>query len=459
MKRTDLQDPVAYLASLPERFPHVRRWCIAYSGGLDSEVLLSAAALVLPTASLVAIHINHQLQVDADAWEKRCQRRAADLGVQFLSAKVEPLGRSEVAARDARYGAFAQMLTPNDALLMAHHADDQAETLLFRLCRGAGVAGLSGMPETRPFSTALLIRPFLKFPRQILYQWAMSHQLEWIEDPSNTSPGYDRNYLRLNVFPNLRDRWPQIAKRFSETAGHMCEAQSLLQEIAQEDLHACAEFPEVLKLPVLRALSSARIQNVLRYWLAQWSLSLSEKQFQQICVQFLSNGTNPERELRLTPQWQLRTYRQRLFLCPVVKPELVSRHDEDSTNAKLKNSMELALGNLRLPAGLIDSELALTLKTGLKNVKIKPRGRAGSKGLSQLFQEAGVPPWLRSQWPLICDHQGVLLVPGICFASRWHKNDDSVGAWQPFGLSGEPFFVSLQYHLDPSQNPTFTGYA
>ena len=455
-----MQDPVANLACLPKRFPHIRRWCIAYSGGLDSEVLLSAAALALPTSCILAIHINHQLQVDADLWAKHCEDRAAQLGVKFFAINVAPASHSEAAAREARYGAFAKVLTSDDALLMAHHADDQAETLLFRLCRGTGVSGLSGMSEIRSFSSGVLVRPFLTLPRQVLYGWAVAHQLEWVDDPSNSSPDYDRNFLRLNILPTLRDRWPQITRRLSETASHMNEAKSLLQEIAAEDLRACQELPEVVKLPLLKSLSLARVQNLLRFWLAQWSVSLSEKQFQQICTQFLSSGENPERELKLSREWQLRTYRQRLFFCPVVEPEVVEREVverenvdrqvTDSIYSSLTTSMKLALGELRLPASLIDSGRVLTLKTGLKNVSIKPVGRSGSKRLSQLFQEAGVPPWLRTQWPLICDHQGVLLVPGICFASRWHKNDDSVGAWQPFGLSGEPFFVSLQYHLDPS---------
>lgn len=437
-----MRGPIDCIAALPKRFPQVRRWCIAFSGGLDSQVLLSVAAQVLPLSSLVVVHVNHQLQPDAEAWEGHCQSQAGSLGVAFQAHKVQPNDASEAAARDARYAVFKRVLQSGDALLMAHHADDQAETLVFRMCRGAGVTGLSGMHDVRSFEDALLIRPFLKLSRQSLHTWAVNQKLSWIEDPSNASVQYDRNYIRLEILPRLASRWPKIGARLSATASHLREAQTLLDEVAQSDLQQCCEMPEVLTIPLLERLSLARIHNVLRFWLTGFNHRLSETQLKQIKVQFFQTEGNPERELWLSKRYCLRTYRKRLFVCTTAPG--------NQSAAPLAIKMFLAVGELTLPTQLLEHSDPLKIISGLTAEKIQPAGRLGRKRLSQVFQEAGVPPWLRQEWPLICDSEGVLLVPGICFVERYPKKMESVGTWQPFGLSGAPFFVSLQYHLDPS---------
>lgn len=438
--------PVSCLASLPGRYPEIRRWCIAFSGGMDSHVLLSAAVQALPDTSLLALHINHQLQPQASAWQVHCQQVAAQLNVPFKALQVSPSSASEQAAREARYAAFEQVLQPGDGLLMAHHAGDQAETLLFRLCRGTGVAGLAGMPEARPLQQGMLLRPFLALSRQMLQDWAVEQGLQWIEDPSNSALHYDRNYLRLQVLPTLTARWPALVSRLTETAGHMSEAQSLLNEMALADLQLCQERPEVLLLPVLQHLSQPHQHNLLRYWLAGWGVRLSETRLRQLKQQFFVMAENPERELRLSPDVFLRTYRQRLFLCPasrVVEPLDRLLTPEDC-------SLTLPSGRLLLPDELLQTEQPLRLSYRREGDRIRPAGRQGQRKLSQLFQEAGVPPWLRDSWPIIRDAEGVLWVPGLCYDMRWQKKTASMGRWQPFGLSGEPFFVSLQYHLDPS---------
>ncbi len=440
-------DPVQALANLPERFPQVRRWFIAYSGGLDSQVLLAAAVKALPQSSLVAIHINHQLQAEADVWQNHCEQIATSLSVKFVAVKVQPLSHSESSARDARYDAFQQALQANDALLMAHHADDQAETILFRLCRGSGVAGLVGIPEVRQFNQALIIRPFLEVTRSQLRAWAnqlgLKAGVHWIEDPSNAVEDYDRNYLRLAVLPSLQKRWPHLVQRFVETSKHMAQAQSILTEVAEQDLLQVLEKPEVLNIPSLLTLSVARQDNLLRAWLARYSVIMNEKQSEQLRIQFLSGGANPERSMKLNDLWCLRTYRKRLFISPQSRLSLTPLYD-------LKGSMQLTSGQLTLPDSLTAQETSIFIDFNRGTEKIHPMGRGVGKTIKQLFQENGVPPWLREQWPLVCDSQGVLLVPGLCFDRRWQKKEDSVGSWQPFGLSDQPFFVSLQYHLDPS---------
>ncbi len=439
-----MSDPVTLLANLPQRFPQVRRWCIAFSGGLDSQVLLSAAVQALPLSSILVLHVNHQLQTHANAWQEHARQTAEKLGVEFVALKVDPVSSSEASARNARYSAFSQILGEGDALLMAHHADDQAETLMFRLCRGSGVAGLVGIPDVRALDQAIIIRPWLTLSREELHAWAKQHSLDWVEDPTNQHTDYDRNYLRLEVLPTLRARWPKLNQRLVETASHMSEAQSILQDMAALDWQQVAEMPEVIRIPPLLSLSLARQHNLLRYWLAGHSISLSESQLEQLRVQFFSGGHNPERLLKLNDRYGLRTYRQRLFLTPLVA------HDLKRQEMKLSQLMILPAGELHLPESILAYDQSLSIDYGRQDDKIYPAGRGVGKSLKQLFQEKGVPPWLRASWPLLGDEKGVLWVPGICFDQRWQKKEDSVGSWQPFGLSEQPFFVSLQYHLDPS---------
>ncbi|KTC20998.1 tRNA(Ile)-lysidine synthetase [Pseudomonas putida] len=251
-------------------------WCVALSGGLDSTVLLHLLAQQ-PAAPLRALHVHHGLQAAADAWPAHCQRLCDSLGVplDIIHVHVAPGASLEQGARDARYAAFAQALRPGELLLTGQHRDDQAETLLFRLLRGAGLRGLSGMPAQRALGQGSLLRPLLDTPRDELLAYATAHGLHWIEDPSNDDTQFSRNYLRHQVLPALTRRWPQASRSLARSAAHLAEAQGLLDEVAQQDL-AQASTPDAfawlgcpsLDLEVLRQLSPARQRNALQYWLA-----------------------------------------------------------------------------------------------------------------------------------------------------------------------------------------------
>ena len=254
-------------------------WCVALSGGLDSTVLLHLLANLarreaLPPLS--AIHIHHGLQTAADAWPAHCRELCAALSVplQVEHVQVAPGASLEQAAREARYAAFAARLGVDEVLLTAQHRDDQAETLLFRLLRGAGVQGLSAMPASRPLGTGQLVRPLLNCSRDELLAYAREHGLAWVEDPSNTDERFSRNYLRRQVMPALLRRWPQASANIARSAAHLSEAGQLLDELARQDV-AAAEVPgefawlglPSLALPALRGLSEPRQRNALRYWL------------------------------------------------------------------------------------------------------------------------------------------------------------------------------------------------
>ncbi|EJM37300.1 tRNA(Ile)-lysidine synthetase, partial [Pseudomonas sp. GM33] len=254
-------------------------WRIAFSGGLDSTVLLHLLAHLAKTESLPAlsaIHVHHGLQAVADAWPEHCRSVCAALGIplQTVRVRVAPGASLERAARDARYHTFTEVTRPDEVLLTAQHRDDQAETLLFRLLRGAGVRGLSGMPRQRPLGKGHLLRPLLDVTRAELEAYANEHGLSWIEDPSNEDRQYSRNYLRHQVFPALTRRWPQAVATMARSAAHLTEAQGLLEELADMDLreaNSVSEFAWLglrsLELASLAQLSAARQRNALSHWL------------------------------------------------------------------------------------------------------------------------------------------------------------------------------------------------
>lgn len=258
-------------------------WRIALSGGLDSTVLLHLLVRLSrqqPLPPLSAIHIHHGLQAVADAWPEHCRQLCTALGVplQVEHVQVDTGASLERAAREARYAAFARQLGEGELLLTGQHRDDQAETLLLRLLRGAGVRGLAGMPLQRAVGRGLLLRPLLQVSRAELEAYAREQALHWVEDPSNTDSRLARNFLRHEVLPGLVPHWPQAVGNLARSAGHLREAQELLDELACQDLAqagTASDFAELglpcLELAPLRRLSDARQRNALRHWLATFT--------------------------------------------------------------------------------------------------------------------------------------------------------------------------------------------
>ncbi|HGM5581590.1 TPA: tRNA lysidine(34) synthetase TilS [Pseudomonas putida] len=255
-------------------------WHVAFSGGLDSTVLLHLLADYArhhDAPPLRAVHIHHGLQAAADAWPAHCQQVCDALGIELrvIRVQVDPAASLEQAAREARYQAFAALLGPGEVLFTGQHREDQAETLLLRLLRGAGLRGLTAMPRVRALGQGRLVRPLLDVSREQLQRQAEVCGLTWVEDPSNGDPGFSRNYLRAEILPRLRQRWPQASRQFAQSAEHLGEALGLLDELAVDDLRAASTAAPFgwlgiasLELEVLRGLSSARQRNALQYWLS-----------------------------------------------------------------------------------------------------------------------------------------------------------------------------------------------
>jgi tRNA(Ile)-lysidine synthase len=254
---------------LTSRLAAHARVCLGYSGGLDSSVLLHLlTGLRQPMGfTLTAVHIHHGLSVNADAWAAHCQTCCDQLGVPLSVRRVtlRPDGHGlEDAARVARQRIYAEQQA--EYLILAHHLDDQAETLLFRLLRGAGVQGLSAMAEQSRLADKIVLRPLLSVSRADLLAYAMATGTTWIDDESNTDQTLTRNWLRHSVFPLLETRFPASRTLLARTAAQMAESAALLEELAREDLIRVAEG-EGLRLDRLSQLSAARARNLLRYWL------------------------------------------------------------------------------------------------------------------------------------------------------------------------------------------------
>ena len=413
------------MIDLPSRLLHnlepwrnAAHWRVAFSGGLDSTVLLHLLADLAKTESipaLSAIHIHHGLQAAADAWPQYCQAVCDALGVPLIieRVKVQPGASLERAARDARYAVFNALTARNDVLLTGQHRDDQAETLLFRLMRGAGVRGLSGIPAQRPVGQGMLVRPLLDVSRAELEAYAKAHELTWIEDPSNKDRHFSRNYLRHQVMPALTERWPQAQASMTRSAGHLREAQGLLDELAQMDLgqartahdFAWLELPSLAMAP-LAALSAARQRNALSHWLepltrlpdadhwSGWS-DLCEAAADASPIWRLADGElhrSAGRVWWLSGQW----LRASAIGVDWQTPTLTLRLADN--------------GRVMFRGPAPDGPLRIAYRQGGEVMQIAERGH---RDLKRLLNERAVPGFLRGRLPLLFRGDELLAVANL----------------------------------------------
>jgi len=382
------------------------KWWVAFSGGLDSSVLLHALARLAASHALPpigAIHVHHGLQAVADDWPTHCQAICdrLDVPLQVVRVQVAPGASLERAARNARYAAFADCLGEGELLLTGQHRDDQAETLLFRLLRGAGVRGLAAMPAERALARGRLLRPLLDVPRAELEAYARDHGLDWIEDPSNQSLAHSRNYLRQRVMPVLQQRWPQAAASMARTAALMAEAQVLLDELAVQDLgvaQSASRFDWLplpsLSLPALRALTPARQRNALRHWLADLTLAPDGDHWA---------GWEALRDARAdaSPRWrlaggELQRGEERVWWLPDGWSEAaVGPIDWPDPAVVLTLPGN---GSLRLAGPPPLGRLQVRYRQGGEVLAVPGRGR---RDLKRLLNEAGLPGFVRARLPLL----------------------------------------------------------
>jgi tRNA(Ile)-lysidine synthase len=384
------------------------RVTVAFSGGVDSTVLLAALHGLDLGMPLRAAHVDHGLHPDSERWSRHCAAVAAELGVELVTRRVavdraSPHGL-EAAAREARYAALGELLIPGEWLLTAHHADDQLETLLLRLLRGSGVRGLRGIVAFGPFATGWLGRPLLECTRAELGAVARSMKLTWLEDPSNRETRHDRNYLREQVLPALRARWPAAAHHAERLAAQMSDAEQLLEAFAVSDAESLAA-PWFLPRAVLAGLSAARQRNLLRYLVRQVGMGTpSARKIEELRATLFTARANSS-PVVVWPTGQARVFRKALFLlAPLSKP---SSRGYTASLAKGERwsgpeghvALVPAAGAHGLPESWLADGLTLRFRGG--GERFRPSGRAHHHTLKHLFQEAGVVPWMRTRVPML----------------------------------------------------------
>ncbi len=388
------------------------RVVVAFSGGLDSTVLLNllAAGLRGGAPGLHAIHCDHGIHRDSAGWAERCAGAATELGVSFEVVALDVPASSaqglEAAARSARYAAFAARLEAGDVLVTAHHADDQAETFLLMALRSAGPAGLAAMPALAPLGLGRHARPLLDWTRSELLRWAEAGRLTWLEDPSNVDLARDRNRIRHRVLPALRERWPSAACSLARAAALSNEARALLEVLADLDLapHRDPAAPYRLPLAALVGLDAPRARNALRRWLLAQDLPPpSSKALARILDEVLPSRPDAKARVAWPGAWVAR-YAGMLHAGATLPPAPTGTWPlAPGSSLALPAGGSLALEPARgkgLAAALVAAQpVEVRYRDGTES--IRARGEAHHRTLKKLLVSQRVAPWMRSRLPLI----------------------------------------------------------
>lgn len=428
------------LTTLPGETP----LCVAYSGGPDSTALLHGLAH-LPQArarGLRALHVDHQLHPDSAQWAQHCARVCSQLDVPLETIRVQIAhGRGEgleAAARHARRAAFAQSLQPGEWLTLAHHRDDQIETVLLKLLRGAGPLGLAGMRERRPFASGALWRPLLALPRAVLREYAIAHDLACIEDPSNKNMRLSRNFLRAEILPRLSQHWPQTGQSILHAAALCRAAAEHLDAQASAALDALRiAGGDMLDAPGWSSLPDALRALVLERWLhgqglpapTQVQLAELRRQATEARVDQVPSVTWPGVEVRV---WRGALH----AMAPAgeIPEKWETTWRGESLQLPGGGALVLVDANGNPGPHRLDPPLKVRLRRG--GERIKPAGDAHTRELRHLLQGAGIPPWQRARIPLVshgdeliavadlwCSGTGRALFQGVGAHPRWLRAD------------------------------------
>ena len=397
--------------------PATKTLWVAYSGGLDSSVLLHAVRAYSQQNNVLlrALHIQHGLHPDAEAWAQHCRQTCANLGIELkvLHISIRDTQRNlENQARDARYSAFSESLADGDTLAMAHHQDDVAETLLLRLIRGSGTQALANMQTHSRRDHYYLWRPLLNHSRPELLSYAQHHQLAWIEDSSNTDTRHDRNFLRHDILPRLAARFPQINQSLAQSAQFLASDAELLQPIISHAYAQCQRGAQ-LDLPALLTLDKTLQAHVLRYWLEQHTrVAPGARALHEFLMQLTEHQSDDATQLD-GHNYSLSVWQSALYL-------------------RAKNAGTHALGEFDMRW---DGAQALNLPRGgvLRWHGIKPcitqvRYRIGGERMQLAGQamhhqvkkclSTRIPPWQREALPFVYNEHNELLAVGDVLISE-----------------------------------------
>jgi tRNA(Ile)-lysidine synthase len=418
-----------HLLDLEKKASRPARFVIAFSGGLDSSVLAQSLAELkkhdqrFKNVPVVAIHIDHGLQRDSPDWSEQCASMAAELNFEYRSlcvnVQLESGKGPEASARDARYSALHAELRDDDWLLSAHHREDQAETLLLNLIRGTGPAGVAGIGDVRRFGPGWLVRPMLNVDRSDILQYATDIGLTWVEDPSNKDRRFDRNFLRHEILPRLKSRWPDIAARLQRSAGHAGEASQLLVDLAEIDLVTLGACSARLPVDGLLQLSAARQRNVIRYALRDLGLSTpTAMQLERIRKEVV-----PARiDAQPLVSWRgasVRRYQNGLYLLPEKLADAIETVQVSGNECQLGDGLGVLKFEPCAGPGLSEALLkaGVTIRPRVGGEEIKLQGQSHTSKLKKLLQETRVVPWMRDRLPLIYSGDRLLAVGDLWLAA------------------------------------------
>lgn len=412
----------------------IKTYWIAFSGGMDSHVLLSACSELRAELhlDLRAIYVNHHLSPHATTWGLHCKNVCQALAIPFVEGNVQldmQAGDSlEEKAREKRYAIFAEYVAEQDVLLTAHHQDDQAETLLLQLMRGAGVKGLAAMPEIKPFAKGWQARPFLALSRKVLQAYADSLQLQWIEDESNLNLAFTRNFIRHEVIPLLQSRWPAATTAIARSAQHCAENEAVLQDYAaQQYKQVQGTRANTLSVTKLLQFNAEQQRHLLRSWIHETVHSLpNTKKMASIQRDVLCAAWDSSPIV----QWgnvMLRRHRDDIYLLPLIKAfdtsaEFVWALDQPLLlpNASVLKTIPSEGKGLRADI----NNVVIRFRQGGEVLEIPARGR---HTLKNLLQEWNVLPWERAHLPLIYVADKLIAVAGYFLHADYVAKKDEMG--------------------------------
>ncbi|MBD1575066.1 MULTISPECIES: tRNA lysidine(34) synthetase TilS [Vibrio] len=429
---------------------------LGLSGGVDSRVmlhLLGKFKAQYPKHQYRAVYVHHGLSDNADHWQRQCEQYCQQADIDFQVEKVTlALGAQvsiEQAAREARYQALSKHIDSNGVLLTGQHGSDQVETFLLALKRGSGPKGLSAMPAQAEFGKGRLLRPFLTLPQSCIQDYAQQHKLNWIEDESNQDTRFDRNFIRHQITPILKARWPHIESTIARSAGLCAEQEDLLQSLLSERLKSMMLPDDSISIESLKQQTKPARDALLRMWIGQQHhLMPSAKQLQQIWqdVALAKTDAAPKFRYGLT---QLGRFENRLYVF-VVKPDISSQVLEWNVAEELE--LPNGLGHLQLISGnqtgglMAEDENIITLRLpediqhlqvqfSFNGITAHPESRQHSRKLKKLLQEYKIPTWQRDQIPLLMDKGELVSALGLFVCKpysgcshqlRWFKMENDI---------------------------------
>ncbi|OCG45212.1 tRNA lysidine(34) synthetase TilS [Gilliamella sp. Choc4-2] len=391
---------------------------VAYSGGVDSSVLLHALVKIkqqqLPDLQLRAIYIHHGLSKNADYWGTHCQQQCQTWQVPLIIEKVKinrQAGNIEEQARNARYHAIYCHLKENEFLCTAQHLNDQCETFFLALKRGSGPTGLAAMPQ----ENGQHLRPLLTISRTQIEKYAQYHQLTWIEDESNQDDYYDRNFLRLNILPTLNTRWPHFSQMVARSAELCQQQEALLNELLLADFKQITTEQGLLCLTPLFDYSEYKRNAILRMWFRSQQISMPSQQQLALIWQTVALAKEDANPQFILHNQQIRRYQNQLYLLP-----LYQNIEQQVLNWDLTLPLDLPdkVGQLQ-----VNNQTNLSCRSPQADEKVTVRfhaqgklqivNRQGSRAIKKLWQEYNIPPWMRTRIPLIYYNEQLICAVGI----------------------------------------------